>query len=282
MVIHAHQASVADGHAMGVAAEVAKNLLGTAEGPLGIDDPACLVQALSAATGGAIWHLVVQLALAQKLFQAGHELATKERTHDMDGKEKVARRRYPLALVARETAAGDDAMDVRVKPQIPGPRMQHGGDAKLCTLSEPLRVGRQGQERVGGSAEQEGEDRGSVVAGEAVQLAGDGEHEVKVVDGQDALEAGLDPAGLVERLTLGAVAISARVVGGRLETAGGAEVEMAAERGRPTRDDGVCNVVLARGQGVDLAIVVEVAAKDIRHLELGTRHLPTRRASGMR
>jgi hypothetical protein len=34
--------------------------------------------------------------------------------------------------------------------------------------------------------------------------------------------------------------------------------------------------VLAFCQGVELAIVVEVAAKDVRHLELGTHHLHAR------
>src|SRR5450759_2145895 len=108
-------------------------------------------------------------------------------------------------------------MDMRMKEQISGPGMQDSGDAKLGVFAQPLRVGGQGQERVGGRSEQECEDLGSVVAGETVQLTGDGEDEVEVVDWQDALEASLDPAGLIERLALRAMAIPARVVGGRLE-----------------------------------------------------------------
>ena len=77
------------------------------------------------------------------------------------------------------------------------------------------------------------------------------------------------------------MAIPARVVGGRLESAGGAEVEMAAELWRPARDDGACSVVLAFCQGVELAIVLEVAAKDVRHLERRSRHLYARWASGV-
>jgi len=38
------QAVVGDGYAMGVAAEIAQHMLGTAEGRLGIDDPALLLQ----------------------------------------------------------------------------------------------------------------------------------------------------------------------------------------------------------------------------------------------
>jgi hypothetical protein len=57
---------------------------------------------------------------------------------------------------------------------------------------------------------------------------------------------------------------------------------MAAERRRPARDDGAGDVLLSFCQGVALAIVVEVATKDVRHLECGTYHRHTRRASGMR
>jgi hypothetical protein len=78
------------------------------------------------------------------------------------------------------------------------------------------------------------------------------------------------------------MAIPARVVGGRFESAVSAAVKVATERGRPAPDDGACNVVLAFCQGVELAIVVEVAAKDVRHLERRTHHLRARRASGVR
>jgi cytochrome b len=102
------------------------------------------------------------------------------------------------------------------------------------------------------------------------------------VDRQDALDAGFNPAGLIERLALWAVAISARVVGGLLEATIGTHVEMAAECSRPTCDECACSVLLAWGQGVELAIPVEVAAKDVRHLERRSRRRRARRASDVR
>ncbi len=60
LVVHADQPCVADGHPMGIAAEVAKDLFRAAEGALGVDDPARLIQALTTATGGgwtrALYH----------------------------------------------------------------------------------------------------------------------------------------------------------------------------------------------------------------------------------
>ena len=102
------------------------------------------------------------------------------------------------------------------------------------------------------------------------------------MNGQDALQARLDPTSLTERLALGTVAIPARVIGGRLKAAAGTPVEMAAERGCPARNDGACSVLLGRGQGMALAIPVEVAAKDVRHLDRRSHHLDARRASGVR
>ena len=60
------------------------HLLRPAKGPLGVHDPAFLVQALAAATGGAVVGFVVQFAVAQTLLEARHELAAKEGAQDMD------------------------------------------------------------------------------------------------------------------------------------------------------------------------------------------------------
>jgi hypothetical protein len=151
-----------------------------------------------------------------------------------------------------------------------------------AALAEPLRVGGQGQGGRGGRFEQQFENRGSVIEGETVQLTGQGEDDVKIVNGQNALQTSLDPSSLPERLAFWTMPVSARVVGWPLEATGGAEVKMPAQRSRPARDEIAHDGLLARGQGVELAIFVEVAAKDVRHLERRRHHRHTRRASGMR
>jgi hypothetical protein len=78
------------------------------------------------------------------------------------------------------------------------------------------------------------------------------------------------------------MAIAARVVGGRLESAVGTAVKVAAERRYPARNEIASDGHLAFFQGVDLAIVLDVAAKDIHHIEHRTHHRHTRRASGTR
>jgi hypothetical protein len=77
------------------------------------------------------------------------------------------------------------------------------------------------------------------------------------------------------------MAISARIVGWPLEATRGAQVKVPAQRSRPARDQIAHDGLLARGQGVELAIFVEVAAKDVRHLERRSRQRHARRASGV-
>jgi len=71
------------------------------------------------------------------------------------------------------------------------------------------------------------------------------------------------------------------IVGWPLDATRGAEVKMPAQRSRPARDEIAHDGLLARGQGVELAIFVEVAAKDVSHLERRSRQHHARRASGV-
>ena len=82
---------VGDGHAVGVATEIAQHLQGTTESGLGIDHPVMAMQAAeefrellrvgeSGRGAGA-----AQLLTAMKSFQTGEELAAKNATEDPHG-----------------------------------------------------------------------------------------------------------------------------------------------------------------------------------------------------
>ena len=74
-------AVVGDGHAVGVAAQVAEDLLGSAEGRLGVDDPVLAVEAVAEAPPPAIVGQIpgaaveAQVARGACLFERGEELA---------------------------------------------------------------------------------------------------------------------------------------------------------------------------------------------------------------
>ena len=113
--VGADEAGVGNGDAMGVAPEVTEDLRGAAERTFDVDDPALLVEARASAGRGPIVGIVVQLAAGAEFGEAGQEFAAEERAEHVDGEEKVRCGRDPVRAVEREAAAGDEAVDVRMK-----------------------------------------------------------------------------------------------------------------------------------------------------------------------
>jgi hypothetical protein len=52
VMLESHESMVGDGHAMGIAGEIAEHMMGTAEGGLGIDDPVLTEQGTQEGTEG--------------------------------------------------------------------------------------------------------------------------------------------------------------------------------------------------------------------------------------
>ena len=94
-------------------------------------------------------------------------------------------------------------------------------------------------------------------------------YRVEIADGQDFRLAGLEPAGLVEALALGAMAIAAGVVGRPLKAAQVAFLKMAAERGSTAALDGAHDFELRNRQRMGAAEGLAVEAKNIRNFPSG-------------
>ena len=87
--IKCQKAVIGDGNAMGVAAEIAKNVLRSAEGPFGVNDPVLAKQ--SAQECGETfrvsqrfeWTIQAQLVLAIEPAEAGNILASEDTAKDL-------------------------------------------------------------------------------------------------------------------------------------------------------------------------------------------------------
>jgi hypothetical protein len=267
VVVDAHEASVADGNAMSVAAEVAIHLLGAAERALGVNDPALVVKPRAAAARGAVVEPVGEEAAGAHPFEAVHEFASEQRAEDVDRQQEIRRRADPGLAVGREPTAGDDAVGVGMKMQVARPGVQDGGDAKLGGRSEPFRIASEGQERVGGALEEQVEDERAVAPSELAQIARQREHDMEVMDWQDAVEPLLYPARAAQRLALGAMTIATGIVGRPLEAARRADLEVAAEDCGATGHHVSRDAVFHGAEDVLVPQGREVAAKDLGHLE---------------
>ena len=120
VVVAGLDAAVGDGDAMGVAAEIGENLRGSAEGLLGVDDP------IEATHGGQMRRERGGIGQIGKIAEesealrvegglhAFEEQAAEQPGKRLDRQKEVRAPRDPSGAIDGKSAAGDDAMDVRV------------------------------------------------------------------------------------------------------------------------------------------------------------------------
>jgi len=163
-------------------------------------------------------------------------------------------------------------MNVGVMGQSRAPGVQHGGDGD--TGSQVFGIGGNGQQGLGGGLEQYGVDDGLVVIGDVIDLRRQGEHDMVIFDGQQIGLTRFQPIQGRRSLTLGAMAVAARVVGDADMAAVAAGLNMAAERRRATTLDGRHHLQLAEADmaGTGHTPGRSVGAQDIRDLQMFPRH----------
>src|SRR3954471_13946790 len=110
--------------------------------------------------------------------EPGEELAPEHATEDADREEEVFAAGDPTALVGRQPAAGDDAMDVRVEREVLAPGVQHRQYAAFGP--EVDRVGGHFEEGFRGGPHQQAVDLTGVVKRDRAEGAGEREHDVEV------------------------------------------------------------------------------------------------------
>ncbi len=210
------KALIREADAVGVAAEVLEESLRPPEGPLHVDEPGGLVESAA----GAPWRCGIgrrELAAGEALLKAGEHLAPKECAQDFDGEEMSLSGGTPSATVGRETAGRDDAVDMGMKLELPGPGVEHGRDAELGP--ESLRITSEGEEGLGSRPPEQREHLAAMREAEGSQSGREREDDVEVVDVDDTRHPLIDPAGLGEVLAFRTGPVAARVVGGSLEAA---------------------------------------------------------------
>ena len=147
--------------------------------------------------------------------------------------------------VRRQSAAGHDAMQVRMKLEVLSPAVQHGKEADLRT--EMFGIGRDGSQRLGRGPEENAVDHLLVLVGDRGDLFRHGKDDVKIRNLQKFGLAVLDPLGPGQRLAFGAMPIAARVVAIPLMAALVAALQVAAESRRAAHLDGGHDAPLRRG-----------------------------------
>lgn len=158
-------------------------------------------------------------------------------------------------------------MQVRVVQQGLRPSVQHGKEADFN--SEVFGVGSDGSEGFRGCPEENVGNDTFVLKGHRGDLIGNGKDDVIVGNGKQLGHARLEPLRFGERLALGAVAVTAGVVGDSLGAALIAHVDMPAQDGSPADFDGAHGTMLLtkHGSAIDLPILRAALAEDVGHFQ---------------
>ena len=106
----------------------------------------------------------VELAVLEGSFKTSDELAAKHAAEHLDGKKESMAWLDPARAIGRQTAGGNDAMDMRVKAQLLIPGVENAEEANLC--AEMLGIASDFQKSFGTGAEQQIVDDLLVLHGE--------------------------------------------------------------------------------------------------------------------
>jgi hypothetical protein len=199
-------ALVADGDSMGVAAEIAQNLLGSGHGWLGVDD-----EILGCGTTQEEASCVLgqgKETLREMVIEGFEELPSKDLRELPHGQEEAWPGGDPARLVQAQTTSGDNAVNVRVISELLIPGVENGDEA----WSRPQVLSAHLDHGLTDRFKQERKRSVRVAPEERNEAVRDGEDLMEVGDGDQVFDLSLDPERLIQTLTLGTVAIATGVV----------------------------------------------------------------------
>ncbi len=265
------QSIIRERHAVRVPPEVLEHLRRTAEGPLRIDDPVDRPQlteeggegAAVGECGGATGD--GQLARGVRLSQASQVLRAKDRREGTDGEEEGRGAADPFRAIRRQGAARDEAMEMPVLGERLAPRVEDRGDPDRA--AEMPRIAAEGEQRVGGRAEEQRVDHPRIALRERVEVMRQREDDMKVGDRQQVGLPGRKPPCLRQGLTLRTVPVAAGVVRHANGAAAVTRLLMSAQGGGATRRDRAQGSMLHGHEALLTRIRRAVRPDDVGQLE---------------
>src|SRR5450432_4058344 len=161
-------------------------------------------------------------------------------------------------------------MQMGMQQQVLSPGMQDHGEANPCPQSS--RVASQCQKGSRSCLEQQGVESSRVLEHQGVKQIGQCEHDVEVRNGEQPLQASLEPDGSLNRLALGTMAISAGVVSNANILAGTAAFDMTSQGCGAALHQMSYHLGLFRREWMTVTILAPVGAENVRDFEFRSRH----------
>jgi len=230
-IVTGHDAFVADGDSVGVSAEIAQDLFGSSHWGLGVDDEFL--------NGGATEQKATrglrdaQTVLGEGDFKRLEELPSKDDGEFPDRQKESRSGRDPLSPIEAQSSTGRDAVDVWEIPELLIPRVENGDEARCGSEAAAAHL----DHGLRGGLKQQGVGDARIATEEGDETRRESEDLMKVENREEVMHLGLDPEGLIQALTLGAVSIAAGVVDGNFTSAVIASLLVSAQGRGATRGE---------------------------------------------
>jgi hypothetical protein len=137
-IVHLEQAAIGDGHPVRIASQILEDMLGIAEGRLGIDHP---VQSLELSEesieGSRLLESSEHTAKPESVSAIGaaeqhQKLAPKHLGENFAGQEESRMASaYPTGVIRGDAAGGNQAVQMRMRPHLLIPSVKHRQEADL-------------------------------------------------------------------------------------------------------------------------------------------------------
>src|SRR5260370_14128604 len=201
---------------MGGGAEILEDELRATERRFQVDDPVLSVQ--GSQPGGKDLRLrkkceislEAELAITESLPEGIDKLSAKDFTQHFVGKKEPLGCGNPVRVIGRESAGGNDAMNMGMSFEFLTPGVQHAEEADLCT--EMLGIASDFQKGFRTTAKQEIVEDLLVLQDQRGQMTGKREDHMDVASREQLLATRFDPTVAGSRLTLWTMPVAAAAV----------------------------------------------------------------------
>ena len=254
---------IGDGHAVGVAPERGEHRPRPGHGLLGIDHPCLVIEgvddALKALDGLQRGSWLSQREGIPAVVKGIEERMAKDPAQCLHGKQKAWVRGYPAGALVGQGAAWHQRVHVEMGLERLVPGVQEQDGAELAAQGVVAKL----EQRLAGSAQQQGEQRAFVAEDQRVEGMGQGKDAVERGHLKEVGWSVCEPLLLAEALALGAVAVATRVVGIALEAALGALFGVSPELRRTTGHEVVQDLVVGWRHWGRRAVGLTIEAQDV-------------------
>src|SRR6267154_828381 len=210
VVVDGPQAGVADGDAVSVASQIIQDVVGSDDRAFGKNDPtmgAELAQQRGESSGVLERQQVcVELKFAggMELEQRGAELALEHFGHRLHGEEPACLFGAGPGILGGKSAAGDQAMQVRMIHQVLAPGVKDGAQAQFGLKAFLAEL----QERGAGALKEQLVEGSRVLQNQQAQGRRQSEDPMEIAHGQERTALALEPLPAALMLTSGAMPVA--------------------------------------------------------------------------